>query len=334
MASTVWKGHLTFGLISVPVKLHRAARAEKVSFRQLHKADHSRVRQAYVRQEAPDWPDAGDDEETPSAPGPAAVQTIRQTAPIRAAGAARQEVELPPAPPAPASSVSRADLVKGYEYSRDRYVEVTKDDLAKITASTSREMQILEFVRLAEIDPIYFETSYYVVPERAGERAYALLLEALRETGFSAIAQLAMHSREHVVVVRPGRTGMVLHTMFYEDEIRRDDEFRAATSGINPKELELAKRLIEALAAPFDAAKFKDTYREKLNELIAAKIAGEDTYEAPAAAKPASVINIMDALQRSLSMTESKSAQPQPSERKPAAAEVSGKGARKARARK
>jgi DNA end-binding protein Ku len=209
-------------------------------------------------------------------------------------------------PPAP-EPVKREDLVKGYEYARDRYVVLSKEDLARITAENSREMQILEFVRLAEIDPVYFETSYYVSPDRAGERAYALLLEALRRTGFTAVARLAMHNREHVVVIRPGRTGMILHTLFFEDEIRRDDEYRTDTSGVNPKELDLAVRLIESLASPFEPSKYKDTYREKLQELIQAKMAGEETHEAPAP-KPAPVIDILQALQRSLEMAERKPA--------------------------
>ena len=134
-----------------------------------------------------------------------------------------------------------------------------------------------------------------------------------------------MHNREHIVVIRPGRTGMILHTLFYEDEIRRDDEYRPDTSQINPKELDLARKLIEALAAPFDSSKYKDTYREKLNQLIAAKIAGDETHEATPA-KAAPVVNILEALQRSLSMTEPKQAV-----RKPAAVEQPAKPAKKVR---
>jgi DNA end-binding protein Ku len=323
MATTVWKGHLTFGLISIPVKLHRAARAEKVSFRQLHRADHSRVRQAYVRDEPPDGHAVDEDEatETPYAltRSAARIAPVSEAPLIPALAPTRREGEWSSAPPPAREEVSRADVVKGFEYEPERYVVVTKDDLAKITAATSREMQILEFVRLAEIDPIYFETSYYVAPDRAGERPYGLLLQALRETGFVALAQLAMHNREHVVVIRPGRTGMILHTMYYEDEIRRNDEFRTDTSVVNPKELELATRLISALAAPFDPLKYKDTYREKLNQLIAAKIAGDESYESPKP-KTADVVNILEALQRSLSM-----ADPKPGARKPAAAEFADK---------
>ena len=111
-----------------------------------------------------------------------------------------------------------------------------------------------------------------------------------------------MHSREHVVIVRPGRTGMILHTMFYEEEIRRDDEYRADTAAIVPKELDLATRLVESLAAPFEPAKYKDTYREKLQQVIDAKLAGEQPVEAPAP-RTAPVIDIMQALERSLAMS-------------------------------
>ena len=127
-------------------------------------------------------------------------------------------------------------------------------------------MQILEFVKLAEVDPIYFETSYYVAPDRAGERACALLFQALRSSGFVAIAQVAMHRREHVVVIRPGRTGIVLHTMFYETEIRREDEHRSQAAEVSDKELELALLLVNNLAAPFDPSKYRDSYREKLRQ--------------------------------------------------------------------
>jgi DNA end-binding protein Ku len=177
--------------------------------------------------------------------------------------------------------VERSELVKGYEYAKGQYVTISKEDLAKITPETAREMQILEFVRLAEVDPIYFETSYYVTPDRAGERAYALLFEALRQSGYVALAQFAMHNREHVVVIRAARTGIVLHTMFYETEIRREDEYRINAGAVNDRELQLALTLVEALAAPFDPSKYRDTYKEKLDELIEAKVAGEETVERP-----------------------------------------------------
>ena len=215
-------------------------------------------------------------------------------------------IPAPIPPPAPAIApplpvVERSELVKGYEYAKGQFVTVSKEDLEKITPQTAREMQILEFVKLAEVDPIYFETSYYVTPDRAGERAYGLLFAALQRSGYVALAQFAMHNREHVVVIRAARTGIVLHTMFYETEIRRDDEYRTDTSGVNDRELQLALMLVESLAAPFDPSKYRDSYKEKLDELIAAKVAGEETVEPPAPkAKPAG--DILAALERSLAL--------------------------------
>jgi DNA end-binding protein Ku len=211
------------------------------------------------------------------------------------------EPEFEPSP----REISRSEIVKGYEFAKDRYVTLTKEELAAITPQTAREMQILEFVQLAEIDPIYYETSYYVSPDRGGERAYALLFEALRQSGFVAIAQVAMHNREHVVVLRPCRTGIALHTMFYETEIRREDEYRTDTGNVSQKEMELALLLIRNLAASFEPAKYRDTYREKLDELIQRKIAGEETIEPPAPAAPP-VVNILEALQKSLAATSRK----------------------------
>ena len=303
MASTVWKGHLTFGLVSIPVKLYRAARPEKVSFRQLHQATGARVRQRLVA-EAPPEPEPEPEPE----PAP-----VRATAPARGAVtpfiAPRRQPEPEPEPEP--REVSRSEIVKGFEYARDQYVTLSKEELAAITPQTAREMQMLEFVQLSEVDPIYFETSYYVAPDRGGERAYSLLFEALRNSGFVGVAQIAMHNREHVVILRPGRSGIVLHTMFYETEIRRDDEYRADVSAVNQKELDLALLLIRNLEAPFEPSKYRDTYREKLDALIQSKIAGEETIEAPVP-KPAPVVNILEALQRSLAAAPS---------RKPPAAE-------------
>jgi DNA end-binding protein Ku len=321
MASTVWKGHLTFGLVSIPVKLHRAARAEKVSFRQLHAATAGRVKQVYVREDADEPADIEEEDDrshaTYSAPATqkaaftamprresAAPPPLPAPVPIRGGTARPMPVPPPrvsPDPP-PLPVVERSELVKGYEYAKGQFVTVSKEDLEKITPQTAREMEILEFVKLAEVDPIYFETSYYVTPDRAGERAYALLFTALQKSGYVALAQFAMHNREHVVVIRAARTGIVLHTMFYETEIRREDEYRTDTSGVNDRELQLALMLVESLAAPFESAKYRDSYKEKLDELIAAKIAGEETVEPPAPkAKP--VGDIMAALERSLALS-------------------------------
>ena len=251
MASTVWKGHLTFGLVSLPVKLYSAARSETVSFNQLHKSDHSRVKQVLYCQ-AEDKP------------------------------------------------VPRAELVKGYEYEKDKYVVVDEEEIKKVAPRTAKTMEILEFVKASEVDAVFFESSYYVAPDDAGEKPYALLFEALRRSEYLALAKIAMHNREHIVLLRPGKHGILMHTMYYTDEIRQVEEFRTDISLVKEKELELAMSLIENLTGAFEPEKYKDTYRENLRALIAAKVEGKETVEPPAPTHLAPVIDILEALKMSI----------------------------------
>jgi DNA end-binding protein Ku len=197
--------------------------------------------------------------------------------------------------------VERSELVKGYEYEKEKYVVIEKDELRNLTPETGRNVQIAEFVKLSSIDPVYFESSFYVVPEAAGAKPYALLYEALRESGYVGLATLAMQRREHVVVLRPGNRGIILHTMFYDSEIRRQDEFNADKGLVVERELEMAKLLIEAMAAEFEPAKFHDTYKEQLEALIEAKVAGRAVATA-AAPKPKPTGDIMNALENSLKL--------------------------------
>ncbi|HLY98885.1 MAG TPA: Ku protein [Candidatus Angelobacter sp.] len=251
MASTVWKGHLTFGLLSLPVKLYSAARSETVSFNQLHKSDNSRVRQVLYCQ-AEDKP------------------------------------------------IQRAEIVKGYEYEKDKYVVIDEEDIKKVAPRTAKTMEIQEFVKADEVDPIFFESSYYLAPDEAGEKAYALLFEALRRTGCVGVAKIAMHNREHIVILRPGPQGLMLHTMYYRYEIRQVDEFRTDLSLVKDKELELAKTLVESLLAPFEPDKYQDSYRENLLKMIEDKVQGKQVVETAAPAHKAQVIDIMEALKMSL----------------------------------
>jgi DNA end-binding protein Ku len=161
-------------------------------------------------------------------------------------------------------------------------------------------MEILEFVKAAEVDAVYLDASYYLQPEEAGEKPYTLLFEAMRRSGYVSVAKIAMHNREHIVVIRPGAHGMILHTMFYRDEVRAIEEFRTDTSQVRDKELALASALIESLAAPFEPEKYKDTYRENLQAMIDAKVKGQEVVAPPAAQTMAPVIDIMEALKSSL----------------------------------
>ena len=200
----------------------------------------------------------------------------------------------------PESPLPAQEIVRGYEYGKDQYVVVEEEDLRAITPKTAGEMQILEFVKLAEIDPLFFENSYYVSPDRSGERPYALLFEALRKSGSVALAEVAMHRREHVVILRPGERGIVGHTMFYVNEIRREEEFRTDTSQVNAKELDMALMLVNSMTAAFEPEKFKDKYRERLEKLIEEKMAGRQIAIPKPAGKSADVIDILAALQQSL----------------------------------
>jgi DNA end-binding protein Ku len=160
-------------------------------------------------------------------------------------------------------------------------------------------MEILEFVKGEEVDPVYLESSYYMAPDEGGEKPYALLFEALRQSKFYAVAKVAMHSREHIIILRPGAKGILLHTMYYQDEIRQVEEFRTDTSLVRDKELEMAKMLISSLEANFEPAKYHDTYRDNLQNMIEAKVEGKRVVETPEP-KVAPVIDIMEALKRSL----------------------------------
>jgi DNA end-binding protein Ku len=250
MASTVWRGHLTFGLVSLPVRLYSAARGESVSFNLLHGKDNSRIKQITYCQ-AEDKP------------------------------------------------VPRSELVKGYEYEKDRYVVIEEEDIKKVAPKTAKVMEILEFVKGDQVDPIYLESSYYMAPDEGGEKPYALLFAALHQVKYYALAKIAMHNREHIVILRPGKKGILLHTMYYQDEIRQVDEFRTDTELVKPKELEMAKMLIDTLAADFEPEKYHDTYRDNLLQMIEAKKEGQVVVETP---EPhvAPVIDIMEALKRSL----------------------------------
>jgi DNA end-binding protein Ku len=261
VASTVWRGHLTFGLVSLPVKLFTAARGESISFNQLHRTDNSRVKQVLYCQ-AEDKP------------------------------------------------IERSEIVKGFEYDKGKYVVIDDEEIRKVQPKTAKVMEILEFVKSADVDPVYFESAYYMSPDEAGEKPYALLFDALKRTGYVGVAKVSMHNREHIVILRPGPRGILLHTMYYAHEIRAVEEFRTDLSLVKDKEVQLATGLIEALSADFEPQKYHDAYRDNLLAMIEAKKAGQAVVEAPAP-EPAKVVDILEALKKSLEMA-----------RKPAAKET------------
>ncbi len=261
MAASVWTGYLTFGLISMPVRLFSAARGSRVQFHMLHRDDHVRIKQQLF---------CPQDERV----------------------------------------VSRDEIVKGYEYEKGEYVVIEPSDIKKIEPKTTKAMEILEFVKSAEIDPVYFESSYYLVPEEAGRRPYALLTRALEESEYVAIAKVAMHNREYTVFLRPMNGGLMLHTMYYEDEVRKVEQFGKTDSiELKDAEVKVAHQLVEALAAEFDPKKYNDTFEENVKKLIQARLAGKEVAPVEKPRKPAPVVDLMAALKESLAQVPKKPAQ-------------------------
>ncbi len=283
MATAVWRGHLTFGLISIPISLFSAARGERVSFNQLHKECHTRLRQ------------------------PLFCPTCNRM-------------------------VERTEIVKGYEHEKDQYVLFTEQELEKAQPPSARAMEILEFVKQEEVDPLHFDASYFATPEDAGKKAYYLLRKAMEDSGYAAIAKLTMHQREYTVILRQRAKGLTLHTMFYANEIRQVEEY-GQTDKIELKEQEkkLALQLIESLAAPFDPQKYRDEYQERLKTLIAAKLEGREVAAAPQP-QLAPVIDLMEALKKSLQEKQAVPKKP-PARLVPAASQQPKKAAKKLLAR-
>jgi DNA end-binding protein Ku len=213
---------------------------------------------------------------------------------------------------------STAELQRGYEVAPDKFVVVRPEELKRLRQATSPDMQILRSVKMQEIDPVFLETSYYVVPGLGGEKSYSLFYRALAETKLAALAQVAMHGRDQVIVLRAGAKRLIAHTMFYVNEVRRVDEYAGETPEVIGKELDLAKKYIEALVEPFKPEEFTDGYREQLQALIASKAVSQPAAENGEPMQTmGKVVDIMDALRKSLETAKAANAQ-----RKPAASEA------------
>jgi DNA end-binding protein Ku len=251
MPATVWKGYISFGLVSFPIQLTAAARPKSVHFHLLHNKDLSRVKEVFycAKEDRP---------------------------------------------------VERGDLVKGYEYKKGQYIVVGQEELKKIAPPTAMEMKILQFVRNSEVDPIYLDKSYYVAPDKAGTRPYELLRRVMEQTAYDAIAKISMHGREHIVVLRPRKDGLLLHTMYFSEELNQSNKRqREAPEDFTAKEINLAKALIDGLKSEFKPEEYEDDYRRNLERLIEQKQKGRKVTSIRQA-KPAVVTDLMNALQASL----------------------------------
>ncbi len=258
MASTVWKGYVSFGLISVPIRLFVAAREEHVSFNQIHKECGTRVKQQLYC-------------------------------------------------PTDQRVVERSELAKGYPVDKDTYVLVTEDELKSLEAESSESMEIQQFVKLDEVDPVYYQTSYYTVPEDPGRKAYALILQGMEQLKLGAIAKITLHQREQIVMIRPYNNGLVLHTLYYPAEVREIAEYGHDSDDLKLQkaEIDLAEQFMKQLTAKFDPEQFKDEYQTRVEELIERKEAGMVAKSDKQPKKRlAPVINLMDALRKSMEQQE------------------------------
>jgi len=250
---SIWKGAISFGLVSIPVKLYSATEERDVSFHQVHREDGGRIRYKRVCQ------------------------------------VCGEEVQY-------------ADIAKGYELSSGEVVVLTDDDFADLPLSTSRSIDVLEFVPLEQVDPIYFAKSYYLEPDAQGAKPYVLLREALEDSGRVALVKVALRQRETLATLRVREGVFVLEMMLWPDEIREpafgflDDDI-----DVRPQELQMAQSLIETMAGDFQPEQYSDNYREALQTLIEAKVAGREVV-APAepAAESGTVVDLMAALRASV----------------------------------
>lgn len=256
MARPIWNGAISFGLVSIPVKLYSATVDRSVRFHQLDADTGSRVR----------------------------LKRVRETDGVE---------------------VAYANIVKGYELSSGRHVVVTDDELRALDPKASRTIDLLEFVDLESIDPIYYDSAYLLGPDPATAKPYALLLKAMSEAGKVGIATFVMRGKEHLCAIRPDGDKLVLSTMRYADEIRGAEEIEeleaVAAAELSDKEVAMAEQLIASLEATFDPARFEDHYREKVLELVSRKESGEEgVVEAPEPADDDRVIDLMAALRASV----------------------------------
>lgn len=194
------------------------------------------------------------------------------------------------------------DMIRGYPIAKNRYVTFSEEEIEALESDDNRSLEITEFVDLSQIDPIFFEKSYYLGPSPGGGKTYRLLAEAMRKQRKVAVARWVSGGREHLVLLRPYENGLVLHTMYYADEVRDFNAIDLESGEVRDKELSLAEMLIDELTEKkFDPLAYKDTYRERLLDRIEAKSAGETIVsESPEAEKAAEVVDIMEALRRSL----------------------------------
>jgi DNA end-binding protein Ku len=254
MPRSIWTGSISFGLVSVPVRLVTATESKEVRFHFLDRRDLTPIGYDKVSKETGKHVDAD-------------------------------------------------EVVRGFEVAKGRFVELSEEDIDRLDIELTHSIDICDFVSIDEIDPIYFRKAYYLLPQDGAEKAYRLLLRALDETGRVAIAKIVIRNKQHLACVRPAGKTLVLATMYYADEVREPEA--APAPQVRPAEVELAKTLIENLAARWDPRRYHDNYRNALLDLLEKKAEGEPLPE-PKEAEGGEVVDLMDALRQSVAETKRK----------------------------
>jgi len=246
-------GTISFGLVSVPVKLYSATKSKSVSFNLLHAKEKSRLRQQYV------------------------CATCNEI-------------------------VERGDMVKGYEYAKGQYAIITEDELRSLLEKTEQSIEIEQFVPLPSVDPVCFDKAYSLGPDKGGQKAYRLLAKAMERADMGAVARFSTRGKQQLVLLRQTQGGLMMHTLFYADEVRGFEEIDLGDSvTFKAGELDLAIQLIQQLAVEtFNHEQFRDDYRAKVVDLIEHKVAGQEVAVAAAPAPRAQIIDLMEALKASL----------------------------------
>jgi DNA end-binding protein Ku len=260
MATAVWSGTISFGLVSIPVKLFTATTSHDISFNLLH-------------------------------------------------GVCKTRINLQNYCPHCQRVVERSELVKGYQYEKNQYVLIDDEDLKSVKPESSSTLEIIQFIELEEVDPIYFDKSYYLGPDKGSEKAFALLAKGMDETKRAAIGKLVMRNHEYLTLIRPAMKGIILHTMLFADEIRENENQISSDKEVRPKEVQLAKQLIENLSEPFRPKEFHDDYVEKVEEMIEAKMKGRKLTVVAPPSKP-KIVDLMEALQKSVKQSSKEAKRP------------------------
>jgi DNA end-binding protein Ku len=254
---------VSFGLVSIPVKLYSATETSKaISFNMLHKACGSRLRQQYIC----------------------------------------QKEEIP---------VGREDIVKGYEFAKDQYVMFTPEELKAMEEAGTHTADIMEFVPIESVDPVFFDKAYYLAPDKGGAKPYALLARALRESKRCALGRWAARGKQYIVMIRPSDDGLVMQQLLYATEVRSIKDIDIPKTEVRDAELKLAQQLIEQQAADrFDPSAYKDEVRERIEAAVQKKVEGQEITLAEEPQPGAQVIDLMEALRASLDKKPAKRAAP------------------------